>query len=131
MTDKQITVFIAIKQRPNFSIINSSFNLCCSLKAIKPNEFFKFRKSIKVANYLTLNVDMIKVLVLAKSQKPGFSPNIIIKFAKNIKAEMTIFIAQPLFLESGSTRSEMRDFFRIDVSSKSFNLVLFELKLQV
>ena len=52
-------------------------------------------------------------------------------FAKNIKAEMTIFIAQPLFLESGSTLSEMRDFFRIDVSSKSFKPVLFELKLQV
>ena len=78
MNDKQISVFIAIKQRPNFSIINYSFNLCCSLKAIKPNEFFKFRKSIKVANYLTLNEDMMEVLVLAKSQKPGFSPNIII-----------------------------------------------------
>ena len=75
MNDKQITVFIAIKQRPNFSIINYLFNLGCSLKA---NQFFKFRKSITVANYLTLNVDMIEVLVLAKSQKPGFSPNIII-----------------------------------------------------
>ena len=83
MNDKQITVFIAIKRsvfiaikrRPNFSIINYSFNLCCSLKA---NQFFEFRKSIKVANYLTLNVDMIEVLVLAKSQKPGISPNIII-----------------------------------------------------
>ena len=33
MNDKQITVFIAIKRRPNFSIINYSFNLCRSLKA--------------------------------------------------------------------------------------------------
>ena len=33
MNDQQITVFIAITQRPNFSIINHSFNLCCSLKA--------------------------------------------------------------------------------------------------
>ena len=33
MNDKQITVFIAIKRRPNFSIINYSFNLFCSLKA--------------------------------------------------------------------------------------------------
>ena len=33
MNDKQITVFIAIKRRPNFSTINYSFNLCCSLKA--------------------------------------------------------------------------------------------------
>ena len=32
MNDKQITVFIAIKRRPNFSIINNSFNFCCSLK---------------------------------------------------------------------------------------------------
>ena len=32
MNDKQITVFIAIKGRPNFSIINYSFNFCCSFK---------------------------------------------------------------------------------------------------
>ena len=77
MNDKQITVFIANKRRSNFSIINHSFNLYSTVH-LKPNQFFKFRKSIKVANYLTLNVDMIKVLVLAKSQKPGFSPNVII-----------------------------------------------------
>ena len=39
---------------------------------------------------------MIEVLVLARSQKPGCSLKIII-FAQNMKAEMTIFIAQPLF----------------------------------
>ena len=33
INDKQITVFIAIKRRPYFSIIIYSFNLCCSLKA--------------------------------------------------------------------------------------------------
>ena len=77
MNDQQITVFIAIKRRPNFSIINYGTRLI-SAAHLKPNQFIKFRKSIKVANYLTLNEDMIEVLVLAKSQKPGFSPNIII-----------------------------------------------------
>ena len=73
MNDMQITVFIAIKRRPNFSIITRLI----SAVHLKPNQFSKFRKSIKVANYLTLNVDMMEFLVLAKSQKTGFSPNII------------------------------------------------------
>ena len=33
INDKQITVFITTKRRPNFSINNYSFNLFCSLKA--------------------------------------------------------------------------------------------------
>ena len=73
MNDKQITVFIAINQRPNFRLLIIRL---ISAVHLKPNQFIKFRKSMKVANYLTS--DMIEVLVLAKSQKPGFSPNIII-----------------------------------------------------
>ena len=55
INDRQITVFIVLKRRPNFSIINYLFNL------------LKFRKSIKVAYYLTLNGGMIEVFVLAKA----------------------------------------------------------------
>ena len=47
------------------------------------------------SNASALNVDVIQVSVLAKSQKPGFSPNIIICY--NMKAKMMIFMAQPLF----------------------------------
>ena len=94
INDKQTTVFTAIKRRPNFSIINFSFNLCCSLKA---KSFLKFRKSIKVVCYLTLNVDMIEVFVLAKSPKPDFSLNITVLFFENMKAKMTIIMAQQLF----------------------------------
>ena len=44
MIDKQITVFIAIKQSPNFLIINYSFNLCCSYKAKSIVEVWKIYK---------------------------------------------------------------------------------------
>ena len=48
-----------------------------------------------------------------------------------MKAEMTIFIAQPLFSWVRYYSFWNEGFFRIDVSSKSFKPVLFELKLQV
>ena len=77
MNDKQITVFIAIKRKPNFSIINYSFDLCCSLKAKSIFQVSKIYKGSLLLSF-ELNVGMIEVLVLAKSQKPGFTPNIII-----------------------------------------------------
>ena len=51
-------------------------------------------------------MDMIEVLVLAKSQKPGFRPNTII--CKKMKAEMTIFMGQPLFF-MGQPQNESRN----------------------
>ena len=65
INDKQIIVFIAIKQRPNFWIINYSFNFCCSLKAKSILEVSKIYK-VNLAYYLALNVDIIEVFVLAK-----------------------------------------------------------------
>ena len=55
INDKQITVFIVLKRRPNFSVIYYLLNL------------LKLQKFIKVAYYLTLNVDIIEVFVLAKA----------------------------------------------------------------
>ena len=63
--DKQIIVFIAIKRKPNFWIINYSFNFCCSLKAKSILEVSKIYKG-NLAYYLALNVDIIEVFVLAK-----------------------------------------------------------------
>ena len=63
--DKQIIVFIAIKRKPNFWIINYSFNFCCSLKAKCILEVSKIYKG-NLAYYLALNVDIIEVFVLAK-----------------------------------------------------------------
>ena len=83
-TPLQIIVFITIKRRLNFSIINYSFNFCSSLKAKSILEVAKIYKG-SLAYYLALNVDIIEVFVLAKPSwhflqvtKPGFSPNIII-----------------------------------------------------
>ena len=64
--DKQITVFIAITRSSNFSIII----FLISGVHLKPNQFLKFRKSITVADYLTLNVDIFEVFVLAKASWP-------------------------------------------------------------
>ena len=44
INDKLITVFIATKQRINFSIINYSFNFCCSFKAKSILEVAKILK---------------------------------------------------------------------------------------
>ena len=87
INDKQINVLIAIKRRPNFSIINYSFNLCYSLKA-------------------TLNVDIIEVFVLAKiscilgkffkPQKPGFSPTLL--FVKNVNNDF--YVVTTVFLST-------------------------------
>ena len=57
---------VAIKQKPNFSIINYSFNFYCSLKAKSILEVSKIHKG-SLAYYLALNVDIIEVFVLAKS----------------------------------------------------------------
>ena len=77
MNDKQITVFIAIKRRSNFSIINYRTRLiCCSLKAKSIFQVSKIYKGGQLFGFECM--DMIEVLVLAKSQKPGFSPNIFI-----------------------------------------------------
>ena len=64
INDKQIIVFITIKRRPNFSIIDYSFNFYCSLKAKSILEVLKIYKGI--AYYLALNTDIIEVFVLAK-----------------------------------------------------------------
>ena len=63
MNDKQITVFIAIKRRPNFSIINYSFNFCCSLK---PKSVLKVSKIYRDSLPFGFEVDIIEVFVLAK-----------------------------------------------------------------
>ena len=65
INDQLIIVFIAIKRKPNFSIINYSFNFCCSLKAKSILEVSKIYKG-SLADYLALNVDIIEVFVLAK-----------------------------------------------------------------
>ena len=65
INDKQIIVFIAIKRKPNFSVINYSFNFCRSLKAKSILEVSKIYKG-SLAYYLALNVDIIEVFVLAK-----------------------------------------------------------------
>ena len=65
INDKQIIVFIAIKRKPNFSIINYSFNFCYSLKAKSILEVLKIYKG-SLGYYLSLNVDVIEVFVLAK-----------------------------------------------------------------
>ena len=65
INDKQIIVFIAIKRKPIFSIINYSFNFCCSLKAKSIIEVSKIFKG-SLAYYLVLNVDIIEVFVPAK-----------------------------------------------------------------
>ena len=65
INDKQIIVFIAIKRKPNFSIINYSFNFCCSLKDKLILEVSKIYKG-SLAYYLAFNVDIIEVFVLAK-----------------------------------------------------------------
>ena len=65
INDKQIIAFIAIKRKLNFSIINYSFNFCCSLKAKSILEVSKIYKG-SLAYYLALNVDIIEVFVLAK-----------------------------------------------------------------
>ena len=65
INDKQIIVFIAIKRKPNLSIINYSFNFCCSFKAKSILEVSKIYK-VSLAYYLALNVDIIEVFVLAK-----------------------------------------------------------------
>ena len=65
LNDKQIIVFIAIKRKPNFSIINYSFNFCCSFKAKSILEVSKIYKG-SLAYYLALNVDIIEVFVPAK-----------------------------------------------------------------
>ena len=57
---------VAIKQKPNFSIINYSFNFYCSLKAKSILEVSKIHKG-SLAYYLALNVDIIEVFALAKS----------------------------------------------------------------
>ena len=91
-----------IKRKPNFSIINYSFNFCCSLKAKSILEVSKIYKG-SLAYYLALNVDIIEVFLLAK---PSWQILQVTKtqfqsqhyyFAKNMKAKMKIFIAQPLF----------------------------------
>ena len=102
INDKQIIVFIAIKRKPIFSIINYSFNFCCSLKAKSILEVSKIYKG-SLAYYLALNVDIIEVFVPAKpswqillsNKNPVSVPTLL--FAKNMKAKMKIFIAQPLF----------------------------------
>ena len=65
INDKQIIAFIAIKRKLNFSIINYSFNFCCSLKAKSILVVSKIYKG-SLAYYLALNVDIIEVFVLAK-----------------------------------------------------------------
>ena len=57
--------FITIKRRPNFLIINYSFNFCSSLKAKSILEVSKIYKGSQ-AYYLALNVDIIEVFVLGK-----------------------------------------------------------------
>ena len=57
---------VAIEQKPNFSIINYSFNFYCSLKAKSILEVSKIHKG-SLAYYLALNEDIIEVFVLAKS----------------------------------------------------------------
>ena len=54
-----------IKRKPNFLIINYSFNFCGSLKAKSILEVSKIHKG-SLAYYLALNVDIIEVFVLAK-----------------------------------------------------------------
>ena len=54
-----------IKRKPNFLIINYSFNFCCSLKAKSILEVSKIYKG-SLAYYLALNVDIIELFVLAK-----------------------------------------------------------------
>ena len=54
-----------IKRKPNFSIINYSFNFCCSLKAKSILEVSNIYKG-SLAYYLVLNLDIIEVFVLAK-----------------------------------------------------------------
>ena len=54
-----------IKRKPNFSIINYSFNFCCSLKAKSILEVSKIYEG-SLAYYLALNVDITEVFVLAK-----------------------------------------------------------------
>ena len=51
MNDKQITVFITIKWRPNFSIINYSFNLYCSLKATSILQVSKIYKRYQLFDF--------------------------------------------------------------------------------
>ena len=65
VTPLQIIVFITIKRRPNFSIIDYSFNFCSSLKAKSILEVSKIYKC-SLAYSLALNVDIIEVFVLAK-----------------------------------------------------------------
>ena len=64
-TPLQIIVFITIKWRPNFSIINYLFNFCSSLKAKSILEVSKIYKG-SLAYSLALNVDIIEIFVLAK-----------------------------------------------------------------
>ena len=64
-TPLQIIVFITIKRRPNFSIINYSFNFCSSLKAKPILEVLKIYKG-SLAYSWALNADIIEVFVLAK-----------------------------------------------------------------
>ena len=54
-----------IKRKPNFLIINYSFNFCCSLQAKSILEVSKIYKG-SLAYYLALKVDIIEVFVLAK-----------------------------------------------------------------
>ena len=56
---------VTIKQKPNVSIINYSFNFYCSLKAKSILEVSKIHEG-SLAYYLALNVDIIEVFVLAK-----------------------------------------------------------------
>ena len=65
INDEQITVLIAIKRKPNFSIINYSFNFFCLLKTKLIFEVSKIYKG-SLAYYLAFNVDIIEVFVLAK-----------------------------------------------------------------
>ena len=66
MNDKQITVFIAIKRRPNFSIINYSFNFCCSLKPKSVLKVSKIYRDSVPFGFEVIEVDIIEVFVLAK-----------------------------------------------------------------
>ena len=119
INEKQITVIIALKRRPHFSMINYLFNFRCTLKAKLILKVSKIYKGSRLFGFECAHVDIIEVFVLAKPflahslshKNPVSFPTLL--FVQNIKAKMTIFMTQHSFLDYGSrsTLSELRKLF--------------------
>ena len=107
MKNKQTTVFIAIKRRPNFSIINYLFNLCCSLTAKSILKVSKIYKDSLLFDFVCGHEWSFVFFYVTKTSFQSQHHYLL----KIWKQKWRFLWRNHSFLQYGSTLAEMRDSF--------------------